>query len=151
MPWKLQETSWRISFCQDPQHCGIFLQAAFSDSVYIPECCLLAVLWRNSELRVEASAAEWVSDSADTLRLWIFLLSVRKRGAVIIMVVRERFLVREMNLVRFIQWYFDNWLISVNLCCWTQKSFANWLCGTSFVLMRSSNWICRRLNLRVLH
>ena len=61
MPRKLKESSWRISFCQDPQHCGIFLQVAVSDSVHIPECCLLAVLWWNSELRVKAPAAEQFS------------------------------------------------------------------------------------------
>lgn len=74
MPRKPKEIPRRGSFCQDPQYCGIFLQVAVSASVSLPECCLLALLWRNSGLRVAGPTAECVSGLAVmvTMRLWIY-------------------------------------------------------------------------------
>ena len=37
--------------CQNPQHRGVFLQVALSDCVHFSEYCLLALLWRNSEVK----------------------------------------------------------------------------------------------------
>lgn len=132
MPRKLKETSWRVSFCQDPQYCGIFLQAAVSDSVYLPECGLLDLLWRNSGLRVAGPAAECVSGLAGTLitmQLWICFTERAQRGVVIILVVRERF------LVRYVQWYFNKLAISV------PKVIRKLACGTNeFVVSISPRW-----------
>lgn len=121
VPRKLKEITRRVSFCQDTQYCGIFLQVAVPVSVSLPKCCLLDLLWRNFGLRVARPEVECVTgwhDTLVTMRLWICFTECAQNGAVVIMVVRERF------LVHYIQWYLDSWLITTCVV-WRQK-FANW-------------------------
>lgn len=137
VPRKLKEITRRVSFCQDPQYGGIFLQVAVPVSVSLPKCCLLDLLWRNFGLRVAGPEAECVTgwhDTLVTMRLWICFTERAQKGR------GDNYGCSWTVLVHYIQWYFDSWLITTCVV-WRQTLFAYWLTVRRLSL-RFLKWIC---------